>query len=133
MAGVIECHDKSLFEVTALSCGPDDDSDIRRRLQTSFERFVDAQTYSDEQIASLVKKLEIDILIDLMGYTTDLTHRHFCTTSSADPGELFWVLRNHGSQLYRLPHRRPHDHSGEPAPVLLGEYCLSSPQLFAAR
>ena len=72
MAGVIECHDKSLFEVTALSCGPDDDSDIRRRLQTSFERFVDAQTYSDEQIASLVKKLEIDILIDLMGYTTDL-------------------------------------------------------------
>ena len=71
MAGVIECHDRSLFEVTALSCGPDDDSDIRRRIQASFERFVDAQTYSDEQIASLVKELEIDILIDLMGYTTD--------------------------------------------------------------
>jgi len=71
MAGVIACHDKSLFEVTALSCGPDDNSEIRRRLQTSFERFIDAQTYSDEQIAKLVKELEIDILVDLMGYTVD--------------------------------------------------------------
>ncbi len=71
MAGVIECHDRSLFEVTALSCGPDDNSDIRRRLQSSFERFIDAQMYGDEQIAQLVKELEIDILVDLMGYTTD--------------------------------------------------------------
>ena len=71
MAGVIECHDKSLFEITALSCGPDDDSDIRRRLQASFERFIDAQAHSDEQIANLVKELKIDILVDLMGYTTD--------------------------------------------------------------
>jgi protein O-GlcNAc transferase len=71
MAGVIECHDKSLFEITALSCGPDDDSDVRRRLQASFERFIDAQTYDDEQIAKLIKELEIDILVDLMGYTAD--------------------------------------------------------------
>ena len=71
MAGVIECHDRSLFEVTALSCGPDDNSDIRRRLQSSFERFIDAQTNSDEQIAKLVKEMEIDILVDLMGHTTD--------------------------------------------------------------
>ena len=72
MAGVIECHDKSRFEIVALSCGPDDESDIRRRLQASFERFNDTQTYSDEQIANLVKEREIDILVDLMGYTTDL-------------------------------------------------------------
>ena len=71
MAGVFECHDKSLFEISALSCGPDDNSEIRRRLQASIERFIDVQTYSDDQIASLVKELEIDILVDLMGYTTD--------------------------------------------------------------
>jgi predicted O-linked N-acetylglucosamine transferase (SPINDLY family) len=71
MAGVFERHDKSLFEMTAISCGPNDDSEIRQRVQASFERFIDTQTYSDEQIANLVKELEIDILVDLMGYTTD--------------------------------------------------------------
>ena len=111
MAGVIECHDKSLFEITALSCGPDDNSDIRRRLQASFERFIDAQTYSDEQIASLVKELEIDILVDLMGYTTDSRTGVLARRPCADPGELFRLLRNHGGRLYRLPYRRPDDHS----------------------
>jgi len=71
MEGVIECHDRSLYEITAVSCGPDDGSDLRRRLQASFERFIDVQTNSDEQIAKLVKDMEIDILVDLMGYTTD--------------------------------------------------------------
>ena len=71
MEGVIECHDRSLYEITALSCGSDDGSDLRRRLQASFERFIDVQTNSDEQIAKLVKDMEIDILVDLMGYTTD--------------------------------------------------------------
>jgi predicted O-linked N-acetylglucosamine transferase (SPINDLY family) len=71
MAGIFECHDKPLFEITALSCGPDDESEIRRRVQASFDRFIDLQTHRDEQIANLVKELEIDILVDLMGYTTD--------------------------------------------------------------
>jgi predicted O-linked N-acetylglucosamine transferase (SPINDLY family) len=37
----------------------------------SFERFVDARCYSDEQIADLIRALEIDIAVDLMGFTTD--------------------------------------------------------------
>jgi predicted O-linked N-acetylglucosamine transferase (SPINDLY family) len=71
MAGVFECHDKSCFEVTAISFGPDDNSEIRQRLKASFERFVDVSTFSDDQIANLAKTFEIDILIDLMGFTTD--------------------------------------------------------------
>jgi protein O-GlcNAc transferase len=71
MAGMFECHDKSRFEVTAISFGVDDNSEIRRRVKASFERFVDAGSYSDEQIADLIKALEIDIAIDLMGFTTD--------------------------------------------------------------
>jgi predicted O-linked N-acetylglucosamine transferase (SPINDLY family) len=71
MAGMFECHDKSRFDVTAISCGPDDNSDIRRRLMVSFERFIDATTYSDDQIANLVRELEIDIFVDLAGFTTD--------------------------------------------------------------
>ena len=70
VAGMFECHDKSLFDITAISCGPDDNSEIRKRVTNSFERFIGAEKYSDERIANLVKELEIDIFVDLAGYTT---------------------------------------------------------------
>jgi predicted O-linked N-acetylglucosamine transferase (SPINDLY family) len=71
IVGVFECHDRSRFDVTAISFGPDDNSEMRERLKASFEHFIDASTYSDSQIANLVKEREIDILIDLMGFTAD--------------------------------------------------------------
>jgi predicted O-linked N-acetylglucosamine transferase (SPINDLY family) len=70
-AGMFESHDKSRFEITAISFGVDDDSEIRARVKASFERFVDARASSDAQIADLLKALEIDIAVDLMGFTTD--------------------------------------------------------------
>ena len=75
MAGLFECHDKSNFNVTAISLGPDDNSEMRQRLKASFEHFIDVKTYSDSQIANLVKELEIDILIDLKGFTKN-SRRH---------------------------------------------------------
>jgi protein O-GlcNAc transferase len=69
MAGVLERHDRSLFDVTAISLGPDDDSEIRRRLRNSVEHFIDAGAFNDEQIAGLVRSSEVDILVDLMGFT----------------------------------------------------------------
>src|SRR5258706_9133423 len=71
IAGLFEHHDKSCFETTAISLTPDDNSSVRRRLQASFERFIDAETLSDDQIANLAKTLEIDILVDLNGLTKD--------------------------------------------------------------
>jgi protein O-GlcNAc transferase len=70
-AGMFESHDKSRFEITAISFGVDDNSEIRARVKASFERFVDAKAYSDAQIADLLRALEIDIAVDLMGFTTD--------------------------------------------------------------
>ena len=69
MTGVFERHDKSRFDVTGISLGPDDNSEIRQRLKATFERFIDAKTFSDEQIANLVRSSEVDILVDLMGFT----------------------------------------------------------------
>jgi predicted O-linked N-acetylglucosamine transferase (SPINDLY family) len=71
MAGVFEHHDRTRFEVTAISVGPNDGSDMRRRIEAAFERFVDAKPQSDTQIAELVRALEVDILVDLKGYTQD--------------------------------------------------------------
>jgi protein O-GlcNAc transferase len=69
LAGMFEDHDKSKFEVSAISIGPDDGSEMRQRLQRAFEHFVDARELNDAEVASRVREAEIDILIDLNGYT----------------------------------------------------------------
>jgi protein O-GlcNAc transferase len=69
MAEIFERHDRSRFEVTAISIGPDDGSPMRRRLETAFAQFIDARAFTDERIASLIEESGIDILVDLMGYT----------------------------------------------------------------
>jgi protein O-GlcNAc transferase len=71
IAGMLECHDKSRFEVTAISFGADDHSAILQRLKASVEHFIDAGTLSDEQIVDLARSTEVDILVDLMGFTAD--------------------------------------------------------------
>lgn len=71
MAGVIEHHDKTRFETIAISLGIDDGSRIRGRMVQAFDRFIDAKTIPSNQIAQLIKGLEVDILVDLAGYTAD--------------------------------------------------------------
>jgi protein O-GlcNAc transferase len=70
-AGLFERHDRSRFEITALSFGEDDGSASRRRVAAAFERFVDVRQSSDQEIAELMRRLEIDIAVDLMGFTKD--------------------------------------------------------------
>ncbi|MGA2895775.1 MAG: tetratricopeptide repeat protein, partial [Xanthobacteraceae bacterium] len=70
-AGLFEQHDRSRFEMTAISLAPEQDSEVGRRLKASFERYVDCSSLADQQIAELIRKLEIDILVDLKGFTRD--------------------------------------------------------------
>jgi protein O-GlcNAc transferase len=69
MAGMFESHYRSRFEVTAISLEADNNSKLRLRLQTSVDRFIDAELYTNDRIAKVARELEIDILIDLMGFT----------------------------------------------------------------
>ena len=69
VAGLFERHDKSRFETTGLSFGSEQDSPLRRRIAGAFEHFIDVRHKSDQEIAGLVRDLEIDIAVDLMGYT----------------------------------------------------------------
>jgi protein O-GlcNAc transferase len=71
MAGVFEQHDRSTFETIAISFGRGDQSPMRTRLMNAFDRFIDVKDTSDFEIASLMRRLEIDIAVDLKGYTRD--------------------------------------------------------------
>ena len=70
-AGLFEQHDKSRFEITALSFGQNDKSPVRRRLEAAFEHFIDVRDNRDHEIAALMRRAEIDIAVDLMGFTKD--------------------------------------------------------------
>jgi predicted O-linked N-acetylglucosamine transferase (SPINDLY family) len=69
IAGVFEAHDRARFETIALSFGPNDRSHMRSRLEGSFERFLDVRNRSDLEIGRMLKEMEVDITVDLSGYT----------------------------------------------------------------
>lgn len=71
LAGLFEAHDRTRFEVTAVSLRADPASPMARRLKGAFERFVDVSGESDERIARLIAELDVDIAVDLMGYTSE--------------------------------------------------------------
>jgi protein O-GlcNAc transferase len=69
--GMFEHHDRSRFETIAISFGPAADSSMRRRLMRSFDRFIDVRAQSDQAIIELVGSLQVDIAVDLKGFTQD--------------------------------------------------------------
>jgi len=70
-AGLFECHDRKRFETVAVSFGPDDKSAMRARLSRAFDRFLDVRENNDSEVAGLLKDMEIDIAVDLKGFTQD--------------------------------------------------------------
>lgn len=71
MAELFELHDRERFETVAISFGPDSQGAMRQRLRRSFGRFVDVRTLGDREVAALLREMEVDIAVDLMGFTTN--------------------------------------------------------------
>lgn len=71
IAGMIEGHDRSQFDVHGFSAGPDDGTDMRRRMEKAFDHFHDVSTLTDGAIAGLIREREIDIAIDLNGWSNN--------------------------------------------------------------
>ncbi len=68
-AGLFGRHDRSRFETIGVSLGRNEPSEMRDRLKRSFDRFFDVSAMADGEIARLVRELEIDIAVDLNGFT----------------------------------------------------------------
>ena len=69
IADVLEHHDTSRFEIFAYSHGPQDASAMRKRVMATCEHFVDISRMTDDIAAQRIGGDEIDILIDIKGYT----------------------------------------------------------------
>ncbi len=71
MAELFELHDKSQFELVGFSFGPIANDEMRLRLGRSFDQFIEVGGKSDVEVAKLSRDLDIDIAVDLKGFTQD--------------------------------------------------------------
>ena len=69
MAELFERHDRERFEVSAWSFGPETGDAMRSRLRSAFEHFHDVRDVSDDEIVARLRAAEIDIAVDLKGFT----------------------------------------------------------------
>ncbi len=77
MAELFERHDRTQFELFAFSFGPDKQDTMRNRVAAAFDQFLDVRSMTDKEVAQLSRTLEIDIAVDLKGFTKDSRHAIF--------------------------------------------------------
>lgn len=65
VAEVISRHDRGRVELFAYSTGVDDQSDLRRNFERTFEHFRDVGNLSAHALAQAVRDDDVDILVDL--------------------------------------------------------------------
>jgi predicted O-linked N-acetylglucosamine transferase (SPINDLY family) len=68
-AGLFEAHDRTRFELVAFGFGPRRPDAMSERLRQACDRFEDVGARSDGEVADISRQLEIDIAIDLQGFT----------------------------------------------------------------
>ena len=71
MAELFERHDRSRFEILGFSFGADATDEMRRRVSGAMDRFLDVRSLPDREITQLSRDLEVDIAVDLKGFTQD--------------------------------------------------------------
>jgi predicted O-linked N-acetylglucosamine transferase (SPINDLY family) len=68
IAGVFDSHDKRRFETTGISFVAAQ-GEMHSRIGRAFEHFLDASARNDRDVAQILVDREVDIAVDLMGFT----------------------------------------------------------------
>jgi protein O-GlcNAc transferase len=77
MAGLFREHDRQRFEIFAYSYGPSCESALRTALIRDIDHFIDIKDMTDADAVALARSHELDIAIDLKGYTQHSRSRLF--------------------------------------------------------
>jgi predicted O-linked N-acetylglucosamine transferase (SPINDLY family) len=70
-AEILERHNRKKFKIFGFSFGPPYEDHWRQRAKNACDEFLDIRSLSDLEIAKLAREKEIDIAIDLKGFTED--------------------------------------------------------------
>ena len=68
-AELYELHNRNNFEIYAFSYGPDTKDEMNLRIKAGVDHFHDVYSMSDKDVVMLARSLEIDIAVDLGGFT----------------------------------------------------------------
>jgi len=71
LVGVLEQHDRTRFEPLGISFRPPEATAFGHRIARAFDAFVDVYGQSDYGVAMLLRDMQVDIAVDLMGFTRD--------------------------------------------------------------
>jgi predicted O-linked N-acetylglucosamine transferase (SPINDLY family) len=67
---LLELHDHSIFEICGFSFSQNNNDDISIRIMSTFDDFYDISEMTDENVAQLCHTLDLDIAINLNGFTS---------------------------------------------------------------
>ena len=81
-AELYEIHDRNRFEIHAFSYGPDTQDEMNLRIKAGVDHFHDVRTMSYEDTATLARLVELDIAVDLGGFTQDCRPNIFAEGSA---------------------------------------------------
>jgi predicted O-linked N-acetylglucosamine transferase (SPINDLY family) len=71
MAELFEKINKNTFEIIAFSVGIPSKDSMKQRIASACDHFIEVGKETDEAAATIARKMEIDIAIDLGGFTKD--------------------------------------------------------------
>lgn len=74
---VLELHDRRDFDVFAYYCGIRHEDETQRHIKAAVDRWTDLNDCDDRTAAQIIAADEVDILVDLNGYTKDARTRIF--------------------------------------------------------
>jgi protein O-GlcNAc transferase len=69
LVGVLERHDREQFDIAGVSLRPRRSGSFEERVYGALDRSIDASSLSDRDVARLMREWNVDIAVDLMGFT----------------------------------------------------------------
>ena len=93
---ILKQHDKSKFEIYAFSHGERDNNPFREEIKKLVDKFINIEDMSDQEVINLSRDLDLDIAVNLTGFTkNDRTSIYLKRSSNTD--KLSWLSWHYGN------------------------------------
>jgi predicted O-linked N-acetylglucosamine transferase (SPINDLY family) len=99
-AELYEVHDRGQFEIHAFSYGQDTKDKMNLRIKAGVDHFHEVRTMSHKDVAILARSLEIDIAVDLGGYTQDARTGIFSMSAAPIQASYIGYIGTMGANYY---------------------------------
>jgi predicted O-linked N-acetylglucosamine transferase (SPINDLY family) len=99
-AELYEIHDRNQFEIFGFYYGPDTEDKMNLRIKAGVDHFHEVRTMSNKDVAMLARSLEIDIAVDLGGFTQDARTGIFAMSAAPIQASYIGYLGTMGADYY---------------------------------